>query len=118
MIGPFYGIASCTSTLYAHQSENADAPSADRLDLVGDLVALEHVLERADREAELLRDAAEHQDLVLAVAVAVDEALAREDLGERLELEVAARRRRPCGRRPRTRATPRRTRAPRRTGRG
>ena len=32
------------------------------------------------------------EDLVLAVAVAVDQPLAREDLGQRLELEVAPRR--------------------------
>ena len=28
LIGPACGIASCTSTLYAHQSEKRDAPSA------------------------------------------------------------------------------------------
>src|SRR5690606_21304483 len=68
---------------------------ADRrvLDRLGDLVALEAVLERADPEAELPGEPAQHQDLVLAVAVAVHEALAEQDLTERVELEIAAQRR-------------------------
>ena len=57
-------------------------------DLVGDLVALEHVLERGDPDAELLGGAHHLQDLVLAVGVAVDLPLALEDLGDRLELQI------------------------------
>ena len=49
------------------------------------------MLEGADLEPEILRDAAEHEDLVLSVGVAVDESLAGEDLGEGFEFEVAAR---------------------------
>ena len=58
-------------------------------DLVGDLVALEHVLQRRDPEAELLGQPQQHQDLVGAIAVRVHEALALEDLHERLELQIA-----------------------------
>ena len=61
-------------------------------DLVGDLVALEHVLQRGDAEAEFLGDAQQLQDLVGAVGVRVHEALALEHLDQRLELEVARRR--------------------------
>src|SRR5690606_23605873 len=61
------------------------------LDRLRDLVPLQHVLEGSDPEAEVLRDAAEHEDLVLPVAVAVDEPVASEDLGEGFELQVAAR---------------------------
>ncbi len=39
--------------------------------LVGDLVALQHVGERVDLEAEALRHAHEHDDLVAAVGVRV-----------------------------------------------
>ena len=58
-------------------------------DGVGHLVALEHVLEGPHGEAELVGEADEHEDLVLAVAVAVNDALAVEDLDERVELQVA-----------------------------
>ena len=61
------------------------------LDDLGDLVGLEPVLEGADFETELLGESAEHQDLVLAVGVAVHEAIAGEDLCEGFELEVAGR---------------------------
>ncbi len=60
-------------------------------DLVGHLVALEHVLQRRDPEAELLGQAHQLQDLVGPVAVRVHQALALEDLDQRLELQVAPR---------------------------
>ena len=71
---------------------------AVRGDLLRDLVALEHVLERRDLEAHLVGDADQHQDLVRAIAVRVDEPLALEHLDERLELQVAPRRERRPGR--------------------
>src|SRR5690606_21413898 len=61
-------------------------------DLVRDLVALEHVLERVDAEAEVLRYTHEHQDLVAAIAVRVDLDVAAYDVRERLETEIATRR--------------------------
>ena len=63
-----------------------------RRDLLRDLVALEHVLEGGDLEAHLVGEADQHQDLVGAVAVRVHEALAFEDLDERVELQIAPRR--------------------------
>ena len=63
-----------------------------RGDLLRDLVALEHVLEGRDLEAHLVGEADHHQDFVGAIAVRVDEALALEDLDERVELQVAPRR--------------------------
>ena len=68
----------------------APRPGSVGGDRLRDLVALQHVLEGPDGEAEILGEADEHQDLVLAITVAVDEALAVEDLDERVELEVAA----------------------------
>ena len=65
-----------------------------RGDLLGDLVALEHVLEGRDLEAHLVGEPDQHQDLVGAVAVRVHEPLAFEDLDQRLELQIAARRQR------------------------
>ena len=65
-----------------------------RGDLLRHLVALEHVLERRDLEAHLLGQADQHQDLVGAIAVRVDEALALEHLDQRLELQIAPRRQR------------------------
>ena len=65
---------------------------AVRRDLLRDLVAFEHVLERRDLEAHLFGEADEHQDFVGAVAMRVDQALALEDFDERFELQVAARR--------------------------
>ena len=69
---------------------------AVRGDLLRDLVALEHVLERGDLEAHLVGEPDEHQDLVRAIAVRVHQPLAFEDLDERLELQS-----RRGGRRPR-----------------
>ena len=57
-------------------------------DDLGNLVGFEAVLEGADFEIELFGDAAEHEDFVLSVGVAVDEAFSGEDLGEGLKLEV------------------------------
>ena len=62
---------------------------AVRGDLLRDLVALEHVLERRDLEAHLVGNPNQHQDLVGAIAVRVHEPLALEHLDERLELQVA-----------------------------
>ena len=64
---------------------------AVRGDLVGDLVAFEHVLEGRDLEAELVGDPQQHQDFVGAIGVRVDQPLALEDLDQRLELQIAAR---------------------------
>ena len=59
---------------------------------VGDLVRLDAVVERADLVAELVRDVDHLRHLVGAVAVVVDEDVAAQHLGERLEPEVARRR--------------------------
>src|SRR5690606_33532032 len=59
---------------------------------VGDLVAFEDVRERTDGDAEVVEHAKEREDLILAIAVAVDPPLAAKDLGESLELEVSAER--------------------------
>ena len=63
-----------------------------RGNFLGHLVALEHVLERRDLETELLGNAQHHQDFVGAVRVRVHEAFAFENLDQRLELQVTARR--------------------------
>ena len=60
--------------------------------LVRDLVALEHVLERLDGDAEGLARPHEHQDLIGAVAVAVDVHVAADDAREDLEAQIPARR--------------------------
>ena len=65
-----------------------------RGDLLRDLVALEHVLERRDLEAHLVGEPDEHQDFVGAVAVRVHQPLAFEDFDERIELQIAPRRER------------------------
>ncbi len=67
-------------------------------DLGGDLVAFQHVLERLDPHAVLLGRAQEHQDLVAAVAVAVDLDRAVEDTRQRLQPQVDARGRAELGR--------------------
>ena len=59
-------------------------------DDLGDFVGFESVLECADFEIEIFGDAAEHEDLVLAVGVGVDKAISGEDLGEGNEFEVLA----------------------------
>ena len=63
-------------------------------DLVGDLVALQHVVQGPDAEAEVLRSTQQHQDLVGPVAVAVDDQLALHHLHEGVQANVTARRRR------------------------
>ena len=68
------------------------AACAVRGHLLGDLVSLEHVLERGDLEAHLVGHADDHQDLVRAIRVAVHEPLALEHFLERVELQVALRR--------------------------
>ena len=55
------------------------------------------MLEGRDLESHLLREADEHQDFVRAVRVRVHQALAFENLDERLELQVASRRKRAAG---------------------
>ncbi len=60
-----------------------------RGNLLRDLVALQHVLERCDLEAHLFGNPNQHQDLVGTIAVRVHEPLALEHLDERLELHVA-----------------------------
>ena len=62
-------------------------------DLGGDLVAFQDVLERLDPHAVLLGRAQEHQDLVAAIAVAVDLDRAVEDAGQGFQPQVDARRR-------------------------
>ena len=59
-----------------------------------DLVALEYMLQRCNAEAELLRGTQQHEDFVLAIAVAMHKSRALDDLGNGLELEVFARRHR------------------------
>ena len=61
-------------------------------DLVGDLVALEHVLEGVDLEPELVGDADQHEDLVGAIAVRVHLEIAVQNVDERFEPQVAPRR--------------------------
>ena len=63
-------------------------------ELLGDLVPLEDVLERADPEAEVLGDPHQHEDLVLTVAVTVNQTITRQDLGQRLEFKVSSHRHR------------------------
>ena len=60
-------------------------------DLGGDLVAFQDVLQRLDLEAEAVGDAQQHEDFVGAVAVAVDLQVARENVGQRFQAQVAAR---------------------------
>src|SRR5215213_5875289 len=61
-------------------------------DLLRDLVTLERVLECLDLETKLVRDVDQHQDLAGDVAVRVYVTFAFEDLDERFELKIAARR--------------------------
>ncbi len=65
---------------------------ASRGQFIGDFVAFQNMLKRADLKTELLCNAQEHEDFIFAVAVRVNVALAFQHLDERLEAQVAARR--------------------------
>src|SRR2546425_4692964 len=60
--------------------------------LLGDFVSFEHVLDGGNLEAELVGQPNQHQDLVRAIRVRVHEALALENLDQRLERQIASRR--------------------------
>ena len=60
---------------------------------LGDFVPFQHMLERANLEAKFLGHAAEHQNLILPVAVAMHQALAVEDFNQRFQLIILPRRR-------------------------
>src|SRR6202007_2485972 len=57
---------------------------------IGDFVAFENVLKGTDFKAKLFRNAQEHQDFILAVAVRMNVALAFQYLDERFEAQIAA----------------------------
>ena len=57
--------------------------------LIGHLIPFEHMLEAADLHAELLHQAQQHQDFVLAIGVAVNPAPTLENLAYRFELQIA-----------------------------
>ena len=57
--------------------------------LIGHLIPFEHMLEAADLHAELLHQAQQHQDFVLAIGVAMNPAPAFEDFAYGFELKVA-----------------------------
>ena len=59
--------------------------------LLRDLVALQHVLERVDPEAEVLGDPHEHQDLITPVRVGVDQDVSRHDIHEGFQTQVPSR---------------------------
>ncbi len=60
---------------------------------VGDLVALEHVLEGGDLEAHLFGQPHQHQRFVRAVGVRMHQPPALEDFDQRLELQISPRHR-------------------------
>ena len=60
-------------------------------DFVSHLVAFEDVLQRADPDTEFLHRAHEGEYFILPIRVAVNPALALDDLPERLQLKVASR---------------------------
>ena len=59
--------------------------------LLGHFVALQHVLEGVDAEAEILGHPHEQEDLVGAIGVCVDSDVALHDVDERLQPEITAR---------------------------
>ncbi len=63
-------------------------------DFFGDLVAFQDVLERLNLDAEFIRHIQQHDDLVSAVAVRMHQQFAAQNVGHRVELEIAARRER------------------------
>ena len=59
-------------------------------DRIGHFVAFENVLKRSDLDAELIADANQCQDLVLAIAVAMDPPFATKDFGDGFEFKIPA----------------------------
>ena len=84
--------ASAASSLNPPQSAHTRGGDGIARQQVGDLVRLHAVMERADPVAELARDVDHLRHLVGAIAVIVDEDVAAQHLGERLEPEIARRR--------------------------
>ena len=64
-------------------------PRAVLRNLVGDLVAFQNMLECRDPETKLLGKAYQHQNLILTVRMAVDQALAIQNLDYRIQLQIA-----------------------------
>src|SRR5205807_9907929 len=64
--------------------------------LIRDFVAFENVLEGPNSEAELLRDAKQHQDFIFAVAVRVYVALAFQHFDKRRSEEHTSELQSPC----------------------
>src|SRR4051812_13688229 len=60
-------------------------------DLRGDFVTLKDVLQRFDFETKPVGHAEEHEDLIPAVAMAMDLEVAAKDVGQGFEAQVAAR---------------------------
>ena len=85
------GMASAASILYAHQSLKGEQLAPCSAISGRDLVAFQDVLQRPDLEAEAVGHAQQHEDLVGAVAVAMDLQVARQHVGQRLQPQVAAR---------------------------
>ncbi len=80
---------SSASILKPPQSAHTERGDRFLREQVGDLVGLDAVVERADLVAELLRDVDHLRHLVGAIAVVLDEDVAAQHLGERLDAEVA-----------------------------
>ena len=85
----FSWMPSKPSILKPHQSAHSARAHALGGQPVGDLVGLDAVVEGGDLEAELLRQIEHHRHLVGAIAVDVDEDVAVDRAGQRVELEVA-----------------------------
>ena len=58
--------------------------------LIGQLIPFQHMLEAADLHAELLHQAQQHQDFILAIGVAVNQVPAFEDFTCGFEFEVTS----------------------------
>ena len=87
----FCWMPSIASILKPHQSAQTDRRRARLRQQVGHLVGLDRVVERADLEAELLRQVEHLRHLVGAVAVVLHGDLAAQHLGQRLERAGPAR---------------------------